>query len=55
MKTSAAPLRVRHEVKPNTQVDALLLAVHAEPAEPQLDLGQLADALLLGIRHAVLS
>src|SRR3546814_8230406 len=45
---------MRNEVQPDSQVHALLLPIDAKATEAQLHLGQLADALLLRIRYAVL-
>lgn len=48
-----AVARVGHEVEADAKVDPLLLAVDAEPSEPELHLCELADALLLHIGDAV--
>src|SRR3546814_10407874 len=45
---------MRNEVQPDSQVHALLQPIDAKATEAQLHLGQLADALLLRIRYAVL-
>ena len=42
-----------NEVQPDPEVDTLLLAIHAETTEPELNLGEFADSLLLHIRHTV--
>ncbi len=44
---------VSHQVQADAQVHALLLAVDAEAAETELDLGKLTDAFLLRVGDAV--